>query len=905
MSPLELLLLLANVVIAGVLMLSLRGVHKRLVDAERRREMLDRRVRALEAALARVPAEPAAPTPAMADVFSRVTDGATSEPPHRAAPDSGRDRQETAGLTPPEATGLPPVLQLTHPEDTPTEGVRPPPLPRRRHLAAVDWEEFMGARLFAWLGGLALFLGVAYFVKYSFDRDWIPPSMRVVIGLVTGLGLVGGGLRLGQRAYAITSQTLCATGVVVLYAALFAGNALYHLRWLPQWLAFGAMAGVTAGAFLLAVRLPARVIAVLGLLGGFLTPLLLPTPNDQPGALFSYIALLDIGLLAVALRHRWHFLALLGALGTCMIELAWAGRFFAPDRLTPALVIFALFNGLFVAALALARRRDQADDWIAAAPCLVALVTLGFPGWLLADSSFGGNAPGRVFAFVLVGNLALLALARWRERFSVAHPAGGIIAFGYVAFWQARYASPDRLGWALGLITVFAILHVAFPLILWRARQGAPIRAMARMSRFFPALAAAMATLLPFLLLSQLVAQLRLAEPSPVFAVALGMVALQWVLSARLGLQTLPTAGAASVALLQHVWLAAGLGNAARPALAILWAILFLTGFTLFPTVARGLRGSWVWAATVLASITQFHVVYRIVERWWPDALNGLVPLAFVIPPALLLAWEERRSPLEPRGRLEMRAWLGGAILFFITIALPIQFDRQWLTMGLALEGVALLALFRCVPHPGLPWVGVALLALVFVRLIANPNVLVIRGALPLLNWWLYTYGLAAVCCFAGSYLLRSGDRKWADAQVFLTTLGVILLFALLNLEIADFFTQPGEYVRLVFSGNFARDMTFTIAWALFALGLVGAGIARRLAGARWSGLGLLAAAVLKLFLYDLARLDQLYRVGALVAVAAVAIAASTLYQRFTAAGRLKRTPARPVEQDRVPGGTP
>ncbi len=74
----------------------------------------------------------------------------------------------------------------------------------------INWEQFMGAKLFAWLGGLALFLGVAFFVKYSFDHDLIPPAVRVALGFVFGAGLVVGGLRIDRRRYRITAQTLIA-----------------------------------------------------------------------------------------------------------------------------------------------------------------------------------------------------------------------------------------------------------------------------------------------------------------------------------------------------------------------------------------------------------------------------------------------------------------------------------------------------------------------------------------------------------------------------------------------------------------------------------------------------------------------------------------------------------------------
>ena len=86
---------------------------------------------------------------------------------------------------------------------------------------AINWEQFMGAKLFAWLGGLALFLCVAFFVKYSFEHDLIPPQVRVALGFVLGAGLIVGGLKVSLEGYRITAQTLVASGVVSLYAVIF------------------------------------------------------------------------------------------------------------------------------------------------------------------------------------------------------------------------------------------------------------------------------------------------------------------------------------------------------------------------------------------------------------------------------------------------------------------------------------------------------------------------------------------------------------------------------------------------------------------------------------------------------------------------------------------------------------
>ena len=151
----------------------------------------------------------------------------------------------------------------------------------------------MGVKLFAWLGGLALFLGVVFMVKYSFENNLITPLGRIVIGGTVGLALVATGWWLARGRYRVTAQSLCATGIVILYADLFAAHSFYALISLTT--AFFAMSAVTLFSFLLAVNLSAQVIVILGLLGGFLTPVLLRSGADNAPALFLYIALLDLG----------------------------------------------------------------------------------------------------------------------------------------------------------------------------------------------------------------------------------------------------------------------------------------------------------------------------------------------------------------------------------------------------------------------------------------------------------------------------------------------------------------------------------------------------------------------------------------------------------------------------------
>ena len=304
--------------------------------------------------------------------------------------------------------------------------LEPPPIPQeflrpsapqiaRSTKPPIDWEQFMGAKLFAWIGGLALFLGVAFFVKYSFEHNLIPPELRVAIGFVVGAGLIIGGLLLKRQENAVTAQTLCATGILVLYAVTFACRAYYHFAFFGLIPTFLLMTLITAVAFALAVRLNAIVVAVLGIAGGFLTPVLLSTGEDNPLGLFGYIALLDIGLLAVAQRQRWNVLPILGAIGTALVQFAWVAAFFVPEKYFAGnkvlvfMAVFAGFQALFLAAAAWAQRTGKANAELFA--CAIGLGAVAmFSAFYLLSFQMIGHRPALLFSYLFVIDLGLLAL---------------------------------------------------------------------------------------------------------------------------------------------------------------------------------------------------------------------------------------------------------------------------------------------------------------------------------------------------------------------------------------------------------------------------------------------------------------------------------------------------------------
>lgn len=264
----------------------------------------------------------------------------------------------------------------------------------------------------------------------------------------------------------------------------------------------------------------------------------------------------------------------------------------------------------------------------------------------------------------------------------------------------------------------------------------------------------------------------------------------------------------------------------------------------------------------------------------------GLLPAAFAVPALTALFMVIRSAKgMDEKNRSQF-AWFGGVALFFITLIFPIQFSRQWLTVSWAMEGALLLWLFRRVVHPGLQLTGLALLAVAFVRLTVNPAVFTAypRSGTAIFNWHLYAYGLVAAAQFLGAGWFTDPAGRCANfsARGVLYGFGGVLLFLLLNIEIADYFTSPGDRcVAFMFGGNFARDMTYSIAWGLFSLLLLGIGIWQRSKHARYAAIGLLAVTLLKLFLHDLAAIESIFRIGALIGVAVIAFIASFLYQRF------------------------
>jgi len=184
-------------------------------------------------------------------------------------------------------------------------------------VKTVDWEQFTGVKLFAWMGGVALFCGAAFFVKYSIDRNLIPPTLRLAVGALTGLGLIIWSLRIDRKKYETTGHILAAGGIGVLYTVVYATSHIYHF--LPNLVGLVLLAVISACAFVLAVFMEGIAISTLGALGAYAAPLLLSTGESNLEALFIYLAVVNAGIFEVVRRLKSSGLFFLSVVGTLFL----------------------------------------------------------------------------------------------------------------------------------------------------------------------------------------------------------------------------------------------------------------------------------------------------------------------------------------------------------------------------------------------------------------------------------------------------------------------------------------------------------------------------------------------------------------------------------------------------------
>ena len=235
----------------------------------------------------------------------------------------------------------------------------PPEIPPAKSRSREEWEELIGGKLLNRIGALALIIGVGLFLKYAFDNNWLSETVRVLMGAAIGAGLLVAAAKFHSRGFDIFAQGLVGAGISILYLTVFASFNFYAL--VSQPVAFLLMACVTVTAFTQAFRYESLAVSLLGWAGGFLTPFLLSTGQANEIGLFTYVALLNAGLLVISLAiPGWFILRPLSFLGTVVTYLLWYTQDYSTSDLTSTTYILVLLWGLFFAADVVAELRQLA-----------------------------------------------------------------------------------------------------------------------------------------------------------------------------------------------------------------------------------------------------------------------------------------------------------------------------------------------------------------------------------------------------------------------------------------------------------------------------------------------------------------------------------------------------------------
>lgn len=307
------------------------------------------------------------------------------------------------------------------------------------------------------------------------------------------------------------------------------------------------------------------------------------------------------------------------------------------------------------------------------------------------------------------------------------------------------------------------------------------------------------------------------------------------------------------------------------------WAVLANACFVAVPFVRKRdfLSNRLVWGVAAVAGFWAFLVLAIGLSL-----SNGLVAFIFAGVYAALAAyaysWEEREEPAYS----ERLAWLSATAVILLSIAITQQFEKAGLTTALALEGCALVWLQKWLRVPVLSAFGKWILTVATVRLVLNPAVLEYRMPKSIFNWFLYIYPT----CAATAFLAAQGwpDKEQKINISWLQALGGLILFALVNLEIAVAYST-GNHISWNILGSFAEATAYTVAWLLCGGICLCVALRQKSVWLNRCGLVLIGAAVCKLFLYDVWQLPLGVRVLILLGVAVVLIALSFMYQHFWA----------------------
>ncbi|MCR5246902.1 MAG: DUF2339 domain-containing protein [Paludibacteraceae bacterium] len=168
-----------------------------------------------------------------------------------------------------------------------------------------DWEKFIGENLIMKLGILIVLIGVAIGGKYALEHQLLSPTMRIIIGTLFGAALQGVAIKL-KKEYKKLSAVLASGAMATLYFMTYFAYDFYGL--IPMPVAFVLMTLITVATVWQACTYDMEVIAIIGLVAAYVIPFMLSTGEGSPWALFSYISIINAGVMFISVKRYWRIL---------------------------------------------------------------------------------------------------------------------------------------------------------------------------------------------------------------------------------------------------------------------------------------------------------------------------------------------------------------------------------------------------------------------------------------------------------------------------------------------------------------------------------------------------------------------------------------------------------------------
>ena len=272
-----------------------------------------------------------------------------------------------------------------------------------------DLEKFIGENLINKIGILILVLGISFFVKYAIDKDWITESARVGIGVLCGALVMAIAHKL-KKNYAAFSSVLVAGGISILYFTIYIAFHEYQL--FSQTIAFSIMVLITVFSTLVSVSYSRQELAVLALIGGFAVPFMVSTGEGNYRVLFSYIAILNIGILGVSYFRKWKIATILAFVFTSLLYGVWLLTRIDQSEFSHsgALVFATLFYFIFSIIIVLNNLQNKGEFSTIEYLILVANTFFFFGMGMAILQSWDSNYTGLFTLLLAVYNLCYAAI---------------------------------------------------------------------------------------------------------------------------------------------------------------------------------------------------------------------------------------------------------------------------------------------------------------------------------------------------------------------------------------------------------------------------------------------------------------------------------------------------------------